>query len=81
MEELAEYSIVRILGHSVQTSELLDGYTRVVLSARLDGYGQAEDQFAAQRESWPLSSNGTLESALAAAVKLPSAVPSSLLQN
>jgi hypothetical protein len=65
----------------LRTSELPDGYTRIVLSARFEGYGQAEDQFATQRESWPLASNGTLESSLLSMLKLPSAVPSSNLQN
>jgi hypothetical protein len=63
----------------LRTSELPDGYTRAVISARFDGYGDAEDQFAVQHESWPLSSNGTLESdllsALKTAVQLPPAVP------
>src|ERR1700676_2686164 len=63
----------------LRTSELPDGYTRAVISARFDGYGDAEDQFAVQRASWPLSSNGTLESdllsALQTAVKLSPAVP------
>ena len=65
----------------VRTIELPDGFTRVVLSGRFDGYGKAEDQFAAQRESWPLPSSGALESLLLAELKLPSAVPSSQLQN
>jgi hypothetical protein len=65
----------------VRTSELPDGFTRIVLSARFEGYGKAEDQFAAQRESWPLSSNGKLESSLLSILKLPLAVPSSKLQN
>jgi hypothetical protein len=63
----------------LRTSELPDGYTRAVISARFDGYGDAEDQFAVQRESWPRSSNGTLESdllsALNTAVQLSPAVP------
>jgi hypothetical protein len=63
----------------LRTSELPDGYTRAVISARFDGYGDAEDQFAVQHESWPLSSNGTLEShllsALKTAVQLSPAVP------
>jgi hypothetical protein len=65
----------------VRTNELPDGFTRVVFSVRFEGYGEAEDQFAAQHESWPLASNGTLESSLLDVVRLPSAVPSSNLQN
>lgn len=65
----------------VRTVELPDGFTRAVISSRFDGYGKSEDQFAAQRESWPLPSSGILESLLVAELKLPAAVPSSQLQN
>jgi hypothetical protein len=89
MDELNSYTkppaLPKIAWHGgkawiqVRTNELPDGFTRVVLSARFDGYGTAQDQFAAQRESWPLPSSGTLESVLLSELRFPSAVPSSQL--
>ena len=52
----------------LRTSELADGYTRVVVTARFDGYGEPEDKFAPKRESWALPSNGVLESSLTTAL-------------
>lgn len=46
------------------TSELAGGYTRAEVTIRFEGYGDPQDQFAIKRESWPLPSNGTLESTL-----------------
>jgi hypothetical protein len=48
----------------VNTLELDDGFVRVQISSRFEGYGQSADQFAPPRESWPLSSNGALENQL-----------------
>jgi len=48
----------------VNTLELDDGFVRVQISSRFEGYGQSADRFAPQRESWPLSSNGALENQL-----------------
>lgn len=53
----------------VRTSELRDGYTQAVVSARFDGFGESEDTFATKRESWPMESNGNLESTLLSALK------------
>jgi hypothetical protein len=47
-----------------RTSGLPGGYTRAEVSIRFEGYGDPQDQFAIKRESWPLASNGTLESSL-----------------
>jgi hypothetical protein len=49
---------------NVRTSELSDGYARVVMTAQFEGYGKQEDSFAPKRESWPLISNGRLEAKL-----------------
>lgn len=54
---------------NVQTVELPDGYTRVLISAKFEGYGEQEDSFALKRESWPLPSNGALEAKMADAVR------------
>jgi hypothetical protein len=48
----------------VNTLELDDGFVRVQISSRFEGYGQSADRFAPPRESWPLSSNGALENQL-----------------
>lgn len=54
---------------NVRTTELPDGFVRVVIAARFDGYGDPEDKFAPKRESWPLPSSGILEAKMAEAVK------------
>lgn len=54
---------------NVQMIERPDGYTRVLVSARFDGYGEQQDSFAPKRESWPLPSNGALERKLSAIAK------------
>lgn len=51
---------------TVRTTEIPDGYTRTLVTTRIEGYGEQEDQFATKRESWSLQSNGTLESVLTA---------------
>jgi hypothetical protein len=48
----------------VSTLELDDGFVRVQISARFEGYGQGADRFAPPKETWPLGSNFTLESQL-----------------
>jgi hypothetical protein len=53
----------------VRAEELEGGFTRVSISAGFVGYGQNADQFATQRQSWPLDSNGTLESQLTSALE------------
>ncbi len=53
----------------VQTTELEGGYTRAIVVAHFQGYGQSEDKFAMPREYWPLESNGTLETSLSAALE------------
>lgn len=53
----------------VSAKDLPDGYTRVEVSARFEGFGESEDQFATKRVSWPLKSSGTIESLLVSAVQ------------
>lgn len=54
---------------NVRTMELEDGFTRVTVTATFEGYGVPEDKFAPKRESWPIPSNGALESKIADAIK------------
>ncbi len=53
----------------VSTRELDDGYTRVEISARLQGFGQSLDRFAPARDSWDLASTGLLEKTLIEALE------------
>ena len=53
----------------VATRELDDGYTRVEISARLQGFGQNVDRFAPARDSWDLDSTGLLEKTLIEALE------------
>jgi hypothetical protein len=53
----------------VKTLDLDEGFIRVQVSARFRGYGQNLDQFAPPKESWPLSSNRTLENQLVSALE------------
>lgn len=53
----------------VSTRELDDGYTRVEVSARLQGFGQNLDRFAPARVSWDLESTGLLEKTLIEALE------------
>jgi hypothetical protein len=48
----------------IKTLELSEGFVRVQIAARFQGYGQNGDRFAPPKEFWPLISNGTLESHL-----------------
>jgi hypothetical protein len=54
---------------NVRTAGLQDGFVRVVVTAKFDGYGVPEDKFAPKRESWPLTSSGALELKIANAVR------------
>jgi len=53
----------------VSTRELDDGYTRVEVSARLQGFGQSVDRFAPERVFWDLESTGLLEKTLIEALE------------
>jgi hypothetical protein len=48
----------------VRTTELDDGFVRVQVSARFQGYGQNTDSFAPPKDTWPLKSNFALENNL-----------------
>jgi hypothetical protein len=54
----------------VKTAELEEGFVRVQIAARFQGYGQSLDRFAPQKEFWPLSSNGSLERQLISALEV-----------
>jgi len=54
---------------NVRTNELPDGFTRVIVRAKFDGFGEPEDKFAPQRISWPLPSSGVLETKLTTAAR------------
>lgn len=53
----------------VTTRELDGGYTRVEISARLQGHGQSVDRFAPPKDTWDLDSSGALEKILIAALE------------
>jgi len=53
----------------VSTRELDDGYTRVQVSAHLQGFGQNVDRFAPARDTWDLDSTGLLEKTLIEALE------------
>ena len=53
----------------VATRELYDGFTRVEISAHLQGFGQNVDRFAPARDTWSLDSSGLLEKTLIAALE------------
>jgi hypothetical protein len=53
----------------VATLELDDSFTRVEISARMQGFGQNVDRFAPARDSWNLDSSGVLERNLIAALE------------
>ena len=53
----------------VSTRELDDGYTRVEVSAHLQGFGQNLDRFAPARDTWDLDSTGLLEKILIEALE------------
>lgn len=54
----------------VKTAELDEGFVRVQIAARFQGYGQSLDRFAPQKEFWPLSSNGSVERQLIPALEV-----------
>ena len=53
----------------VQTADLPDGYTRLTIKSRFDGFGESEDKFAPERALWKLKSNGRLEASLIDALR------------
>jgi hypothetical protein len=53
----------------VNTIELNDGFVRVQVSVRFQGYGQSSDRFAPPKEFWPLKSNATFENQLISIVE------------
>jgi hypothetical protein len=54
----------------VKTAELDEGFVRVQIAVRFQGYGQSLDRFAPQKEFWPLSSNGSLEKQLISVLEM-----------
>jgi len=55
---------------NVRTSALDDGFTRVIVTMRVDAYGEPEDKFVPRPKSWPVPSNGSLEAALLSALRV-----------
>ena len=53
----------------VQTTDLPDGYTRLTIKSRFDGFGESQDKFAPERAFWKLKSNGRLEASLIDALR------------
>jgi hypothetical protein len=53
----------------VNTIKLNDGFVRVQVSVRFQGYGQSSDRFAPPKELWPLKSNTTFENQLISIVE------------
>jgi|GEM_PF-2057829 len=60
---------------NIRTSDAKDGFTRLMTTARFDGYGEPEDKFAPNRDSWCLPSKGVLEAKLINALKTRFARP------
>ena len=54
---------------NVRTTSLDDGYARVIVTLRLDAYGEPEDKFVPRPKSWPVPSSGNLEASLLAALR------------
>jgi hypothetical protein len=46
------------------TTPLAEGFARLQIAVRFEGYGKNADTFAPPRTSWPLASKGVLESVL-----------------
>jgi hypothetical protein len=55
---------------NVRTNSLDDGYARIVVTVRLDAYGEPQDRFVPQPKSWPVPSSGSLEAALLSALRV-----------
>lgn len=53
----------------VNTSDAKDGYTRVLITARFEGYGENSDRFAPPQDTWNLVSNSTLEKNMISALE------------
>jgi hypothetical protein len=79
-EELAQVARTDMLGGRIawtsgkatimaKTSDAGNGYTRVQISARFVGRGQAPQNFARPSDLWPLASRKTLEGGMMAALK------------
>lgn len=54
---------------NVRTTLLDDGYVRVVVTMRIDAYGEPEDKFVARPKSWPVPSSSTFETTLLSALR------------
>jgi hypothetical protein len=46
----------------ITTFDLYDGFGRTTVTAKFAGFGESDDPLAVKRSSWPLRSNGRLES-------------------
>lgn len=55
---------------NVRTSSLDDGFARVVVTMRIDAYGEPEDKFVPRPKSWPVPSSGSLEATLLSALRV-----------
>ena len=55
----------------IRTIDLENGFTRAIVSAHFEGFGEPEDKFAMQRASWKLISTGRLEALLVSALRPP----------
>ena len=79
-DELSQVARTDILGGRItwtegkayvmaRTSNVGDGFTRVSISARIQGRGQTSAPFARPSDLWPLVSKGTLEGSMIAALE------------
>jgi hypothetical protein len=79
-DELTEVAKTEILGGRITWTEgkafvmaritdAGDGFTRVIVSARIQGRGQTAEHFARPSDLWPLVSKGTLEGGMIAALE------------
>jgi hypothetical protein len=53
----------------MKTTTLSQGFTRIEIVVTFEGHGENQDSFAPPKETWPLESNGSLETALITAVE------------
>lgn len=53
----------------VNTAQLPDGYARIIVRASFRGYGRNVDQFAMEKEYWPLESNNNFENSIVSALR------------
>lgn len=79
-DELSQVARTDILGGRItwtegkafvmaRTTNVGDGFTRVNISARIQGRGQSSKTFARPSDLWPLVSKGTLEGGMIAALE------------